>query len=103
MRIVSVGEIKAKLSAYLRASRRGPVVVTRNGKAVAVLLSVDSDDELEDIVLANSPKFQAVVAKARDQLARGEGIPHEQFWTDLERSSPSRSAAKPARRATRRG
>ena len=104
MRIVSVAEIKAKLSAYLRASRRGPVVVTRNGKAVAVLLSVDSDDEVEDIVLANSPKFRAVVTEARDQLARGEGIPHEQFWTDLERTGPSsRSAAKPSRRATRRG
>jgi prevent-host-death family protein len=104
MRIVSVAEVKAKLSAYLRASRRGPVVVTRNGKAVAVLLSVDNDDEVEDIVLANSPKFRAVVTEARDQLARGEGIAHEQFWTDLERTGPSsRAAAKPARRATRRG
>jgi len=83
MRIAPVAEVKAKLSAFLKASRRGPVVVTRNGKAVAVLLSVDSDEELEDIVLANSPKFQEVVAKARDQLARGEGIPHDEFWGDL--------------------
>ncbi len=102
MRIAPVAEVKAKLSAFLKASRRGPVVVTRNGKAVAVLLSVDSDDELEDIVLANSPKFQAAVAKARDQLARGEGIPHDQFWTEMEQGERQpQLKAKSGRRTTR--
>ncbi len=102
MRIAPVAEVKAKLSAFLKASRRGPVVVTRNGKAVAVLLSVDSDDELEDIVLANSLKFQTAVAKARDQLARGEGIPHDQFWAEMEQGGrqPQRKA-KSGRRTTR--
>jgi prevent-host-death family protein len=102
MRIAPVAEVKAKLSAFLKASRRGPVVVTRNGKAVAVLLSVDSDEELEDIVLANSPKFQAVVAKARDQIVRGEGIPHDQFWGEVERAErPRRRKASSGRRKTR--
>ena len=36
MKIVSLAEVKAKLSAYLQeAEKSGPVVVTRNGKAVA--------------------------------------------------------------------
>ena len=35
MKIASVAEVKARLSAYLRASEEGPVVVTRNGKPVA--------------------------------------------------------------------
>jgi len=101
VRIAPVAEVKAKLSAFLRASRSGPVVVTRNGKAVAVLLSVDSDDEVEDIVLANSSKFQAIVAKSRDQIARGEGVPHGQFWAEMERGArPSRPKAKTGRRTT---
>ena len=46
------------IKAYLKASTEGPVVVTRNGKAVAVLLAVTDDDELERLLLAHSPKFQ---------------------------------------------
>jgi prevent-host-death family protein len=101
MRIAPVAEVKAKLSAFLKASRSGPVVVTRNGRAVAVLLSVNSDDEVEDIVLANSAKFQTILAKSRDQIARGEGVPHEQFWAEMDEGRrPSRSKAKASRRTS---
>jgi prevent-host-death family protein len=40
MKIASVADVKAHLSAYLKETEVGPVVVTRNGKAVAVLLAV---------------------------------------------------------------
>lgn len=36
MRIASVADVKAKLSGYIKASKAGPVVVTKNGKPVAV-------------------------------------------------------------------
>jgi prevent-host-death family protein len=84
MKIVSVAEIKARLSAYLNESRQGPVVVTRNGKAVAVLVAVTDDDELERLVLAHSPKFQALLDKSRRQIEETGGIPHEQFWREVE-------------------
>ncbi len=51
MKIASVAHVKARLSAYLKDSQEGPVVVTRNGKAVAVLLAVTDEDELERLVL----------------------------------------------------
>ena len=47
MKIASVADVKAHLSAYLKASAQGPVVVTRNGKAVAVLVAVGDDEDLE--------------------------------------------------------
>ena len=48
MRVASVAEVKAKLSTYLKeAEESGPVVVTRNGKAVAVILSPIDDNDLE--------------------------------------------------------
>jgi prevent-host-death family protein len=84
MKIVSVADIKAHLSAYLNESRQGPVVVTRNGKAVAVLVAVTDDDELERLVLAHSPKFQALLDKSRRQIEETGGIPHEQFWREVE-------------------
>lgn len=91
MKIASVADIKARLSAYLKESEQGPVVVTRNGKAVAVLLAVTDDDELERLVLAHSPKFQALLDKSRRQIEKTGGIPHEQFWREVEAENRKRA------------
>jgi prevent-host-death family protein len=83
MRIAPIADVKAQLSAYVKASQEGPVVVTRNGKAVAVLLAVTDDDELERLLLAHSPKFQALLEKSRRQIEETGGIPHKQFWREV--------------------
>src|SRR5271166_5500641 len=100
MKIASVADIKARLSAYLKESEQGPVVVTRNGKAVAVLLAVTDDDELERLVLAHSPKFQALLDKSRRQIGETGGIPHDQFWREVQ--ADSREAADTGSRRSRR-
>jgi len=84
MRIAPVADVKARFSAYLKTSKEGPVVVTRNGKPVAVLLSVEDEDEVERLVLAYSPKFQSVLQAARQQIREGDGIRHEDFWQEVE-------------------
>jgi prevent-host-death family protein len=84
MKIASVADVKARFSAFLRASKSGPVVVTRNGKPAAVLLSVDDEDEIERLALAYSPKFQKMLSLARQQIQEGRGIPHEDFWREVE-------------------
>lgn len=83
MKIASVADVKARLSAYLKEAEKGPVVVTRNGKAVAVLVRVADDDELERLVLAHSPKFQALLDKSRRQIEETGGIPHDRFWREV--------------------
>src|SRR5437773_7467851 len=103
MKIASVADIKARLSAYLKESEQGPVVLTRNGKAVAVLLAVTNEDELERLVLARSPKFQALLDKSRRQIEDTGGIPHRDFWREV--SAESRQDAgngKQRRRRTKR-
>jgi prevent-host-death family protein len=84
MKIASVADMKARLSAYLKASEEGPIVVTRNGKPVAVLLGIEDEDELERLVLAYSKRFRSVLEAARQQIREGGGIPHEQFWQEVE-------------------
>jgi len=103
MKIASVADIKARLSAYLKQSEEGPVVVTRNGKAVAVLLAVKDDDELERLVLAYSPKFQALLDKSRRQIEETGGIPHEQFWREVKAETrvPADKSGRGKRRASR--
>jgi prevent-host-death family protein len=90
MKVASIADIKARLSAYVKASRQGPIVVTRNGKAVAVLLAVDDDEDLERLLLAHSPKFQAILEKSRRQIEETGGIPHDQFWREVEAENRKR-------------
>ena len=84
MKIASVAEVKARFSAYLKASQDGPVVVTRNGRPVAVLIAVRDEDELERLVLAYSPRFQSLLEVGRRQIEEGHGIEHEAFWEEVE-------------------
>ena len=84
MRIAPVVEVKAKFSAYLEESKRGPIVVTKNGKPVAVILAVVDEEDLERLILAHSPKFQAIMKRGKEEIRRGEGIEHDEFWAEVE-------------------
>ena len=90
MKIASVAEIKARLSSYLKASETGPVVVTRNGKAVAVLLGVQDDDELERLLLAHSRKLRAILDAADRRIDQGAGLGHEELWQQVEAATRAR-------------
>lgn len=83
MRIASVADVKAKFSGYLKASEQGPIVVTKNGRPVAILLSVTDEDEIERMLLAHSPKFQSILDVAEQQIREGKGIKHENFWREV--------------------
>jgi prevent-host-death family protein len=81
MKIASFADVKARLSAYLELCETdGPIVITRNGKAVAVLLVPDDDDDLERLILARSPRFQALLSRSRQSLADGKGLSNKDFW-----------------------
>ena len=84
MKIAPVVEVKAKFSAYLQTCQDEPVIVTKNGKPVAALLPITDEDELERIILAYSPRLQAILAKSRAQIQRGELLEHDDFWREVE-------------------
>jgi prevent-host-death family protein len=88
MKVAPVTEVKAQFSAYLKAAEEGPVVVTRHGKAVAVLLSVEDDDELERLILGYTPKFQGILEAARNQIRETGGVPHDEFWQGVQAEDP---------------
>jgi prevent-host-death family protein len=90
MKIASVAEVKAKLSSYLNASAAGPVVVTRNGKAIAVLVGVEDDEEVERLLLAHSRKLRAILDAADRRIDKGAGIGHEEFWQRVEAADRAR-------------
>ena len=87
MKIASVAHVKANLSAYIKASEDELVVITKNGKPVAVLLPMEDDAELERLALAYSRRFQAILHEAREQIRTTGGIPHDDFWREVEAES----------------
>jgi prevent-host-death family protein len=80
MKIVPVAEVKAHLSSYLEETSSGPVIITKNGRAVAALVAVSDDEELERLVLAHSPRLRQLLDEAAARVKREGGIPHDQFW-----------------------
>jgi prevent-host-death family protein len=88
MRVASVAEVKAKLSTYLKeAKESGPVVITRNGRAVAVILAPVDDDDLEHLLLSRAPRFQALLNKSRESIRAGRAVSHEEFWKNVQQRS----------------
>jgi prevent-host-death family protein len=46
MKITALADVKAHLSAYVdECENEGPIIITRNGKAAAVLLAPKDDDD----------------------------------------------------------
>lgn len=84
MKIAPIAEIKAQFSSFVKASEEEPVIVTRNGKPVAVLLAISDEDEIERLLLAYSKKFRALLDAAEQRIQETGGIRHEDFWEMIE-------------------
>jgi prevent-host-death family protein len=81
MRIAALADVKARLSAYVdECENEGPVIITRNGKAAAVLLAPKDNDDLERLMLAHSRRFQSLLSKSRRSIKAGKGVSHDEFW-----------------------
>jgi prevent-host-death family protein len=85
MTIVALSEAKSKLNGYIdQAQETGPIVITRNGKAVAVLLAPESDADLELILMQHSKRLKAILEEARTSFAKGTQLTHQDVWGHLE-------------------
>jgi prevent-host-death family protein len=83
VKIAPVAEIKARFSSYLEQSESGPVIVTKNGRPVAVLVSVTDEDELERLVLAYTPRFRKLIEVAEKRIKKEGGLRHKDFWATV--------------------
>ena len=94
MKIASVAEVKSQFSAFLKASEGGPVVVTRNGRPVAVIVGVQDEDEIERLLMAYSPHLRAILEQSRQQFRDGQWLSEEQFWSQFDQAPPPKGRAK---------
>jgi prevent-host-death family protein len=85
-------------SAFLKSSEGGPVVVTRNGRPVAVIVGVQDEDEIERLLMAYSPHLRAILERSRQQFREGQWLSEEEFWSQFEHAKPSKHPAKPKKK-----
>ncbi len=98
MKIASVAKVKSQFSALLKASEGGPVVVTRNGRPVAVIVGVQDEEEVERLLMAYSPHLRAILERSRQQFRDGQWLSEEEFWSQFEHAQPAKGRAKPSRK-----
>ena len=67
-------EAKNDICALIREAEKEEVVVTRHGKPAAVIIGFTDEDDWFDYRLEHDEAFLKKIAKARDQIKRGEFI-----------------------------
>jgi antitoxin YefM len=82
----SLAEVKAHLSAYVDRveSQHERVVITRNGRPAALLISPDDLEALEDTLdLLSNPEAMAQIAEAEAEIAAGQGLTADELRASL--------------------
>lgn len=94
MAAVGIRELKAKASEIVeRASKGETFLITKRGHPVSVMLPFD--DALEDLLLAEAPRFVRLREKGRRELAGGRTISLSKLKREL--SPPGRGVARRGR------
>lgn len=78
MRFANVRELKNKTSEILRIAEREEIVVTSKGKPRAIIKGI-SEEDFEDYLLENNPKFLVALEKARKEYMELGGIGIEEY------------------------
>ncbi len=84
IQFVNIRKLKSQVSAVIRSSRKGDIVVTSRGKPQAVLHAVSAGD-LEDYLLVHSPKFLKSLGASYREYRRKGGIALEKMIMETER------------------
>lgn len=65
--------------------------MTSKGKPEAGLLRSEMGEDLERLLMGHSPKLQSILQAARKRFREGRGIPHEDFWNEVEAEKTGKS------------
>ena len=90
MKIAPLAEVKDQFSAYVEAAKESPIVVTKNGKPVALLTPILEDDDLDSLLLAHNRRFNLLLEQARNRIKSGRSLTQDEFWV----AAKKRRAAK---------
>lgn len=81
MQTLSANEAKTQFGDMLMKAQREPVQINKNGKPVAVLVSIESFEESETMKLRF---LQDRAAKCQEHIKNGTTLDGETFFDELE-------------------
>ncbi len=81
MDALSANEAKTQFGELLLKAQRAPIQINRNGKPVAVVISIDEYESIETLKLQ---LLQSRVAQAKADIEAGNTIDGESFFDALE-------------------
>jgi prevent-host-death family protein len=88
VKTVEVSKATLPLSDYAKEVKKEPVIITKEGRPVAVLVSIPNAD-IEMVPLSNNPKFIALIERSRASQKSEGGISPEEMRRRLERPKKS--------------
>ena len=71
---VAFNEVEVALPQYLQMAEEQPVVITRDGKHVGILIGFQSEDDWQDFQLENDLRFLQRIQSARQNIKSGRGV-----------------------------
>jgi len=93
MQILPISKVKDRLNELVDSASQTheQVTITKNGSPAAILIGVDEWEALQETLFWLSQEdSREIVAKAREQLANGEGLTEEQIRAEF--GVPKRTA-----------
>lgn len=81
MDALSANEAKTQFGDLLLKAQRAPIQINKNGKPVAVVISMDEYESIEALKLR---LLQSRAAQAKADIGAGNTVDGEAFFTELE-------------------
>lgn len=78
MRVIEKTEATASLAEYTTGVKKEPVIVTRKGKPIAALVSIENAD-LETVSLSTNRKFLELIERSRAHQRKEGGISSDEM------------------------
>ena len=88
MKTVEISKATLPLSDYTKGIKKEPVIITKEGRPVAALVSIPNAD-IEMVSLSNNPRFIALIERSRARQKSEGGISSEEMRQRLERPKKS--------------
>jgi prevent-host-death family protein len=93
MKIAPLAKVKDQFSAYIEACKESPVVVTKNGKPVAMIVPIEDEDDLDSLLLAHNPRFLQILEDGYRSVKETGGIKSQEFWAEIKRRRRTKKKA----------
>ena len=89
MKTLECSEANLPLADYAEKLKKAPVIITKEGKPLAALISLINAD-LETVSLSNNPKFIALIERSRTKQKKVGGIFIKEMRRWLEKPKDSK-------------